>query len=173
MTATDPRLILRAPVAEDVVPLTEATNMPGVRAGTLRLPYTSHALFRERLTSPSPGTHAVVACWDGHPAGYGALMLGQGRQRHQGELLLFVHDDFWGRGIGRALLAALIDLADNWYGLTRLGLEAAPGNTRALAMYEAAGFLREGLKRGDVISNGQLEDTVVMGRLRPPPALAP
>lgn len=43
-----------------------------------------------------------------------------------------------------------------------------PG-VRAITMYEAAGFVREGLKRADTITDGRLEDTLVMGRLRPAP----
>lgn len=161
---------IRAPRPdEDVAPLTEAINQPGVRAGTLRLPWTSEGLIRRRLTEPAPDIHQLVACWDGLAVGQGSLSLGRGRRRHAGEVFLFIHDDYWGRGLGRALLGALLDLADNWYGLSRVGLEAAPDNLRALAMYEAHGFVREGLKRADVIREGRLEDSVVMGRLRPAP----
>ncbi len=162
---------IRAPRPEtDIGPLTEATNRPGVRNGTLRLPFTPEDLIRQRLTKPSPDVHQLVACWDGLAVGQGSLMLNRGRRRHAGEVFLFIHDDYWGRGLGRALLSALLDLADNWYGLTRVGLETATHNTRAIAMYEAHGFQREGLKRADVINNGRLEDSLVMGRIRPAPA---
>ena len=165
---------IRAPQPDtDIGPLTEATNRPGVRAGTLRLPCTPEDFIRQRLTKPSPDVHQLVAAWDGLAVGQGSLMLNRGRRRHSGEVFLFIHDDYWGRGLGRALLSALLDLADNWYGLTRVGLEAAPQNTRAIALYESAGFEREGLKRADVITEGRLEDSVVMGRLRPAPAYRP
>ena len=167
-------ILLRPPRPEtDAGPLTEAINLPGVRAGMLRLPFTPESLMRDRLGATGPNVHLIVADWDGHPVGQGTLFLGEGRRRHAGEVGLFVHDAYWGRGIGRALLEALLDLADNWYGLTRLGLEASPGNARALALYDSLGFEREGLKRLDTLTDGRLEDSVVMGRLRPAPSPGP
>ncbi|WP_172291881.1 GNAT family N-acetyltransferase [Pseudoruegeria sp. HB172150] len=166
-------IVIRAPrPEEDTGPLTAATNMPGVRRGTLRMPYTGEAFMLKRLSEPSPNVHQLVAAWDGLAVGMGSLMLGMGRRRHSGDIFLFIHDDYWGRGIGRALLGALLDLADNWYGLSRIGLEASPSNDRAIALYETHGFVREGLKRADVILEGQLEDSVVMGRIRLAPAPA-
>ncbi len=162
-------ILLRAPKPDDIGPLTDAVNMPGVRRGTLRLPYTTEDLIQTRLTAPSPDTHHVVAAWDNRAVGLGTLRLGQGRRRHVGVLFLFIHDEHWGRGIGRALLEGLIDLADNWYGLIRLELDVAPSNTRAVKLYESAGFKREGIKRADTICDGLLEDSLVMGRLHPFP----
>ncbi len=162
-------IAIRAPHPEDIAPLTEALNQPGVRLGTIRLPFTGEEFLRRHLLEPGEGVHPVVATWDGVAVGQGTLMLGHGRQRHTGEIFLFVHDAYWGKGIGSAILAALLDLADNWYGLIRLGLGAAPGNAAALHLYEKAGFVREGLKRADVITEGRLEDSVIMGRVRPAP----
>ena len=163
---------IRAPKPEDVAPLTAVTNLPGVRAGTLRFPFTGEAFMRQRLLEPASHVTPLVACWDGAPVGQGSLMLNGGRQRHSGAIFLFVHDDFWGRGIGRALLEALIDLADNWHGLTRLQLEVATHNARAVKMYEAAGFEIEGTLRGDTINAGRLDDSHVMGRIRSAPERA-
>ena len=160
---------IRAPRPEDVAPLTAVTNLPGVRAGTLRFPFTGEEFTRQRLLDPAANVKPLVACWDGTPVGQGSLILNGGRQRHSGGLFLFVHDAFWGRGIGRALLEALIDLADNWHGLTRLQLEVATHNARAIRMYEAAGFVIEGTLRGDTITAGRLDDSHVMGRIKPAP----
>lgn len=164
---------LRAPTPEDLPALVEAMNLPGHRKGTIRLPHVGAADVQGLLLGCSPNKRPIVAEVDGRTVGYGALLLRDGRQRHMGEVFVFVHDDHWGRGIGRALMEALLDLADNWLGLLRVELEAAPGNTRAIALYESLGFVHEGRKRGDVISDGMLEDTIVMGRLRPAPALEP
>ena len=164
---------IRAPRPEDVTPLTLATNLPGVRRGTLRFPHTGESLMRERLLEPGPNAKPLVATWDGLAVGQGSLLFRFGRQRHVGEVFLFVHDDYWGRGIGRALLEALIDLADNWHGLTRLQLEVATHNARAITMYEAAGFEIEGTLRGDTINEGRLDDSHVMGRIKSAPERMP
>lgn len=164
--------LLRAPKAEEVADLTEALNRPDVLRSILRLPYTGEQLQSKRLLDPGPLAHPVVAEVGGTAVGQGTLLRNAGRQGHSGSVFLFVHDAHWGKGVGTALLEALIDLADNWYGLMRLGLEASPNNTRALALYERFGFVVEGRRRSDVITEGVLEDTLVMGRLRPAP-LAP
>lgn len=160
---------IRAPRAEDVVPLTEASNLPGVRLGTLRFPHMGEAFMRERLLEPGPNAKPLVAAWDGLAVGQGSLMFRFGRQRHVGSVMLFVHDAYWGRGIGQALMAALLDHADNWHGLRRVELDVATHNTRAIALYESFGFEIEGTKRGDTITEGRLDDSHMMARLRPAP----
>lgn len=162
-------ITLRAPLPEDVGPLTLAVNLPGVRSGTLRVPYTRENFMEARLLKPSPGVHSIVGCWENSAVGLGTLILNAGRQRHSGEIFLFVHDDHWGKGMGRALLDALLDLADNWYGLVRVGLDVAATNAPAIKLYESVGFAREGVKRADTIFEGQLEDSVMMGRITPFP----
>ena len=77
-----------------------------------------------------------------------------------------VHDDFHGRGIGSALLAALIDTADNWLNLRRLELVVYVDNAPALRLYEKFGFVIEGRRRRDVFRDGEFVDSFIMARLR-------
>jgi putative acetyltransferase len=77
-----------------------------------------------------------------------------------------VHDEHQGRGIGRALMAALLDLADLHVGLARVELEVATENTAAVRLYESLGFEREGVKRAAFMIDGRLSDLLVMGRIR-------
>ena len=165
-------LVLRAPHPGDVAALTAMANLPGVRAGTLRLPHTPDAFMRRRALEPGVGAHPVVGAVGGEAVAMGTLMRGTGRRGHAGEVFVMVHDAFWGRGIGGRLLGALTGLADDWLGLTRLQLEVAVDNARAIRLYERAGFEVEGTLRGDTIREGRLEDSHVMGRLRPAPTRA-
>ena len=55
---------IRATRPEDVAGLTELANLPGVRHGTLRLPFTGERLVRERFVD-SEGVHNLVALLDG------------------------------------------------------------------------------------------------------------
>lgn len=77
-----------------------------------------------------------------------------------------VHDDYTRRGIGSALLAAIIDLAENWLGLTRLELEVFVDNEPAIRLYEKYGFVIEGTKRRYALRDGVYVDTHVMARLK-------
>ncbi|MFO7698719.1 MAG: GNAT family N-acetyltransferase, partial [Anaerolineae bacterium] len=69
-----------------------------------------------------------------------------------------MHDDYLRQGIGEALLAALIDLGENWLGLTRLELEVYTDNAPAIALYQKLGFVIEGTKRRYAMREGVLVD---------------
>jgi RimJ/RimL family protein N-acetyltransferase len=84
---------------------------------------------------------------------------------HGGTLGLAVHADYRGRGIGRRLLAAAIE--DAWrYGIERIELAVFADNLRARRLYEALGFMPEGLLRRHRKVNGVYEDSVLMALLR-------
>ncbi|HET6971680.1 MAG TPA: GNAT family N-acetyltransferase, partial [Phenylobacterium sp.] len=78
-----------------------------------------------------------------------------------------VHDAWAGRGVGTALMAAVVDLADNWLQVRRLELSVYADNARAIALYERFGFEREGLNRDYAWRNGAFVDSIAMARLRP------
>jgi putative acetyltransferase len=161
---------VRAAEQIDVDALTAMANLPGVRRGTMRLPYTPRALF-ERRVSANAGHHLLVGTIknDGgvhQVVAHGSLMPRGGRMAHVGEVLLFVHDDHTRQGYGDAILRALVDLADNWLGLRRLELDVNTDNVSAIRLYERHGFVVEGTKRSDVLRAGVLVDFHVMGRLR-------
>ncbi|MEM9012692.1 MAG: GNAT family N-acetyltransferase [Pseudomonadota bacterium] len=165
-------LELRAPRDADLAALTEVMNQPGVRAGTLRLPHTGERLVKRLFFDAGPNTYVLVGAVDGQAIAAGALIRKGGRRAHAAEVVLFVHDDHQGRGHGRKLLAALLDLADNWLGLTRVELDVNTDNAAAIHLYEEAGFNHEGTRRADTLRDGVLIDSHVMGRLRPPPKRA-
>jgi putative acetyltransferase len=77
-----------------------------------------------------------------------------------------VHDDYAGRGIGRALIEALLDLADNYLGLKRVELDVITDNEAAIHLYESLGFEREGIKRCALFRGGTFVDLLMMGRIR-------
>jgi GNAT superfamily N-acetyltransferase len=55
-----------------------------------------------------------------------------------------VRDDWQGKGVGSALLAAAYDLADHWLPVTRLELTVYTDNARAIALYEKFGLRARG-----------------------------
>ena len=63
--------------------------------------------------------------------------------RHRAELGIGVAKEFWGLGIGWALMNACIECARN-AGYVQLELNVVAENTRAIAMYERAGFVEYG-----------------------------
>ncbi|MCK2127035.1 ribosomal protein S18-alanine N-acetyltransferase [Thauera aromatica] len=65
------------------------------------------------------------------------------------------------RGVGRALLARLIDHARE-HGATQFFLEVRPSNVAALALYRSAGFETVGRRRGYYPAAQGREDALVM-----------
>ncbi|MBV8680880.1 MAG: GNAT family N-acetyltransferase [Aquitalea sp.] len=134
---------------------------------TSQQPYQTAADWQEKLQQLPAHCHWLVACSaEGDVmASAGLNILQQARCRHVADVFLVVRDEWQGRGVGRALMQALLELADNWLGLVRLQLMAQQDNARAIALYERFGFQHEGVVRQDILQDGQYVDSVVMARL--------
>src|SRR5205085_10105682 len=95
------------------------------------------------------------------------LRVGMGRGSHVGEVDLAVHDAYQGQGIGKMLLLAVIDLADNWLNLVRLEVNVYTDNERAIHLFKRFDFEVEGRKRCGAFRRGAYIDSYIMGRVRP------
>jgi ribosomal-protein-serine acetyltransferase len=74
-------------------------------------------------------------------------------------------EEFTGRGIMTAAVRAYARHAFGMWGLHRMELRAAVGNTRSQAVAERAGFVREGVLRGAERVGDRHHDLVVYGAL--------
>jgi RimJ/RimL family protein N-acetyltransferase len=85
------------------------------------------------------------------------------RLRHRADFTMAVLRRCHRRGIGRQLLEALSTwaVAQN---ITRVELTVMSHNSAAIALYQRAGYRREGLKRGSIRIDGRPVDEVVMGK---------
>ncbi|MEE3502770.1 GNAT family N-acetyltransferase [Acidiphilium acidophilum] len=155
---------IRAREESDAAAIAALINLPGVRHGTLRVPFVSVDFARTWIGHPCAA--ALVAERDAHVIGTTALTRGSGRQAHTGSILLFVHDDHTNAGVGHALMTEVLDLADNWLGLHRVSLTVNADNDRAIHLYRKFGFETEGVLRGDVLRDGVFIDSLTMARLR-------
>lgn len=119
----------------------------------------------ERLTSSEPWSEAslrhdllendravmLAAEWEGAFAGYADLWCipGEGQLNNIAVLPLYR-----GRGIGRALLEALIAiLREN--AAEEMTLEVRSGNAPAIHLYEKLGFVTAGIRKGYYLDNGE------------------
>ena len=160
-------ITVRAREMRDLEAVTEVMNCPGVVAGTLQLPLRSLEERREWFTQRAPGTHSFVAELDGRVVGQLGLHQDRApRRRHCASIGMAVHDDFQGRGVGSALMAAMVDLADNWLDLRRIELTVYADNPAAVHLYEKFGFAIEGTHRDYAFRNGEYVDAHAMARLR-------
>lgn len=72
-----------------------------------------------------------------------------------------------GRGDGRELLGAVVNVVFEETTAYRLWIGLFPQNTRARRAYEAVGFIAEGIARGSVFFCGEHRDELIMSMLRP------
>jgi len=147
---------------------------PAVYGGLLQLPYPSIESWRVRLAeNDAPGSTdlVLVAEADGAMAGNAGLH-GAGsslRRRHVMGLGIAVDRAWQGRGVGSALMAALLDAADRWLGCLRIELTVYTDNAGAIALYRKFGFEIEGTHRAYALRDGSYADVHAMARLHPTP----
>ena len=158
---------------------------PSVLPNLMQVPYTSTELWQARLSETlalgkpdlmlvaertgkaGEGEGEVVATAGLHPV---AAVL---RRRHAMMLGIAVDQSAQGQGVGRALMQALCDFADNWGQLLRLELQVFTDNARAIALYRSCGFVQEGIHRGYALRGGEYVDSMSMARWHPrPPSLS-
>lgn len=72
-----------------------------------------------------------------------------------------------GKGYGNEAMGLTIDYCWNHLNLSRIGLIVFETNERAIKIYTALGFEKEGLIRRAVFTDGQWIDLVLMGLLHP------
>ena len=101
----------------------------------------SEAQFWSELAAED--RHLLVSMDHDQVVGYAGIRLGG----QASEIMtLAVRPSYQGRGIGTALLRALLDAADH-AGAPRALLEVEVGNDRAIALYERFGFVRDGVRK--------------------------
>jgi ribosomal-protein-alanine N-acetyltransferase len=93
-------------------------------------------------------------------AGYGIMSVAAG-EAHL--LNLCVGEDYRCRGIGRRLLAHLLQVAAT-VGAREAFLEARPSNTTAIRLYQSLGFVQIGIRRGYYQAMDGREDAIVLKR---------
>ncbi len=139
-----------------------------VYSGTLQLPYPSRDYWRRRLSENIDTVYNLVGIIDGHIVGMVTVdtFPNRPRRQHAGAIGISVHEDWQGKGLGKELMRAIVDLADKWLNLTRLELEVYADNQAAIRLYERFGFEVEGKLRNHAFRDGQFVDSIVMGRIR-------
>ena len=155
-----------------MVATSEATGLPQMRLRPMTMADLAAVVDIERGVYPFPwtagifsdclrvGYHCTILELDFVLAGYGIIASGAG-EAHL--LNVCVRAEFRNRGLGRALLANLLELSAQ-AGSRVVFLEVRPANTAAIRLYESMGFRQSGLRPGYYQSASGREDALVMRR---------
>ena len=93
----------------------------------------------------SPNEIELIAFVDGKVVGTAGIdaIGAQYKVAHRAEFGISILKEYWGLGIGRALMKACIQCART-AGYAQLELDVVAENTRAISMYQMAGFVEYG-----------------------------
>jgi len=161
-----PDIRVRAAEPADMAQVAEVMNQPRAVWGTLQTPLTPAAMREHRFDATDPNNRMLVAELEERVVGCIGLHREPAHRRsHAAHIGMAVHDAYAGRGVGTALMAAVVDLAERWWNIRRLELNVYADNARAIALYERFGFEREGLHRAYAWRDGVYVDSLAMARL--------
>jgi len=160
-------ITIRTADPSDAEAMLKCYTAPLAARNTLQIPYRSLESVREQLTKSGAGDHLLVAEIEGEVVGViGLHTSSRPRVNHKAEVGMMVHDDWKGKGVGAALMQAVIELADKWLNLTRIELTVFTDNESAIALYRKFGFEIEGTLRKYAFRDGEFVDAFAMARIR-------
>jgi phosphinothricin acetyltransferase len=136
------------------------------RVATLETEERTPAERAEWLAARGPRHPVLVAEADGAVVGWASLNAFNPRRAydHVADFSLYVAREWRGRGVGRALLDALVARA-RALGYHKLVLSAFPWNEAGMRAYRRAGFREVGIYREQGRLDGRWVDTVVMEKI--------
>ena len=160
-------ITIRHSETKDIDAIRQIAAAPAVYANTLQAPFPSLEKWAQRIDGIRERGFSLVAELDDEVVGHLGLNPEQNpRRRHAASLGMMVDASHHGRGIGGRLLAAAIDLAENWLNITRIELTVFVDNPAAIALYEKHGFRIEGEAPDYALRDGAYASVFQMARIK-------
>jgi putative acetyltransferase len=160
------KIVIRHSEPADARGIQAIYAQPNAYSGTLQLPYPSENAWESKIGNLPDNIYSLVALIDDRVVGnIGFEVYTKQRRRHAGTLGMGVHDDFQNKGVGTALLTAMLDLTDNWLNIQRIEITVYIDNEAAIALYKKFNFTIEGQSPMYAFRNGEYIDVYHMGRI--------
>jgi len=158
-------MVIRPIKTEDAADMNRMRTMHGVMENILGMASERVSDTEAFIRALSSNDHLLVAEVNGIVVGCAGLNVSPIlRMRHTGVFGIMVHADYQRQGVGKALMAAILDIADNWLKLKRVELCVFVENSAAIALYRTMGFVVEGTKKYAAVHNGLYADEYLMAR---------
>jgi putative acetyltransferase len=156
---------------EDCQQLYDISSEGGVRDGINSLSGKTLEDMRQLLANLTVRDHFLVIESETPPAEVvGAILLRvfpRGALRNMATMEVMVKSSWQGQGLGRALLQAAMELADDELMIERTEVEITTDNEHALKLYKSFGFKVEGVAKDWMIKpDGTYADAYLLARLR-------
>ncbi len=95
-----------------------------------------------------------------------STLAGIERDNHHAEIGFALSPEYWGKGLMRRAIPAVLGFAFERLGLRRITADVDPRNTPSLRLLAALGFQEEGLLRQRYEHMGEIQDALILGLLR-------
>ncbi len=160
-------IIIRAAEKSDVPAIKNLYAQRHAYENTLQLPNPSEEMWQKRFDGNDESYHNLVAEIDSRVVGQLGLSASSNiRKKHVADFGMGVCSSVLGKGVGSKLLAAAVDLCDNWLNIHRIGIEVYIDNEAAIALYKKFGFVIEGQHKDTAFRNGEFVDIYSMARIK-------
>ncbi|WP_205628040.1 MULTISPECIES: GNAT family N-acetyltransferase [unclassified Psychrobacter] len=161
------KIEIRHAEPEDAEALQAIYTDEALYANTLQLPMPSKTLWRTRLADIPDSMYVLVAEIEGDVVGnLGLEIMISKRRRHVASFGVSVKSASQGKGVGRALITAALDLADNWLDIRRIEITTYTDNIGGIGLYKSLGFVIEGEMVDYAYRNGEYVNAYQMARIR-------
>jgi L-amino acid N-acyltransferase YncA len=147
-------------------PFVEAIYAEGIATGDATFETTTPSW--EEFDAGRLRAHRIVAVEDGKVVGWAAFSPTSSRECYAGvvEHSVYVAEEARGRGVGRALMDALVESADAG-GLWTIQTSIFPENEASVALHQRVGFRVVGRRERIAQLDGVWRDTVMLERRAP------
>ncbi len=160
-------ITIRTATADDAAAIAAIYNQ-GIedRVATLETERRTPEERREWLAAHGPRYPALVAVRDGEVVAWGSLNRFNPRPAydHVADFSIYVDRELRGHGVGRRLLAQLVEEARR-IGFHKMVLAAFPTNAPGMRLYQRHGFTTVGVYHEQGQIDGRWVDVIVMERL--------
>jgi L-amino acid N-acyltransferase YncA len=170
LAAKGPRhpVIVAETTAEATKPIVAAAEPGTISNGppTARAASTAVATDEPGTISNRPPTARAANSALATIIGWGSLNQFNPREayRHVVDFSIYVDRAYRGRGVGKVVLARLIELARE-HRFHKMVLSAFPSNSGGMALYEQMGFRTVGVYKEQGMLDGRWVDTIIMEKL--------
>ncbi len=161
-------VVIRSAVADDAEALVDYFLVVTAQSDNLTFEpdetamFADEAMFLENLET-SPNALALVAEYEGAIVGSLTFIGGtRPKVKRIGEFGITVERTWWGKGIGSALIQALVTWAEE-VRIGKIHLQVRTDNPRAIALYRKFGFVDEAVLRHVLRIRGDYVDLLWMG----------
>ncbi|MBU5676325.1 GNAT family N-acetyltransferase [Alkaliphilus sp. MSJ-5] len=163
------QLILRKPMIEDAEKIIEYLNIVGGESDNLLFGKDEFHLTIEQEKeyiinlNNNPNVLMVLGIVEDNIVSI-AQISSSNRKRiaHNSEIAISVRKDYWGNGIGSAMMQELIRFAKEYGTIRNISLGVRASNKNAIILYEKFGFQKIGLHKNYFNVNGSFDDEILM-----------